>query len=126
MKRKKLVLSCLLALGVSSAGFALTGCDFEGLKDVTLGGHVHSYKASIILPNCQEMGYTIYTCACGATYQSDYVNKLDHRVVIDEAVPASCVREGLTVGAHCGVCGITIIAQKPVKPNDFNVSMSIK
>ena len=38
----------------------------------------------------------------------------DHQIVIDEAVPATCVDTGLTAGAHCSVCGEILVAQETV------------
>ena len=33
----------------------------------------HSYSAKITAPTCTERGYTSYTCTCGDSYLSDYV-----------------------------------------------------
>ncbi|MBO7326627.1 MAG: hypothetical protein J6U74_03860, partial [Clostridia bacterium] len=38
----------------------------------------------------------------------------DHQIVIDEAVPATCVDSGLTAGAHCFICGEILVAQETV------------
>ena len=38
----------------------------------------------------------------------------DHQIVIDEAVPATCVDTGLTAGAHCSVCNAVIVPQETV------------
>lgn len=40
--------------------------------------HTHSYQEEIILPSCTKLGYTLYTCSCGETYQDNYVDKIDH------------------------------------------------
>ena len=37
-----------------------------------------------------------------------------HTVVIDEAVSATCTRDGLTEGKHCSVCGTVLTAQEEV------------
>ena len=116
--KKKGILSCLLTLGVVSSVMALTGCDSGNSKDSTPGGHVHSYETWTVLPSCQEMGYIEHLCACGDRYQSDYVSRLDHTIVIDQAVAPTCAQEGKTMGAHCSVCGTTIIAQEPVETTE--------
>ena len=35
--------------------------------------HTHSYSQKITEPTCTEKGYTTYTCSCGDTYTSNYV-----------------------------------------------------
>ncbi len=35
--------------------------------------HTHSYSKKPTEPTCTEKGYTTYTCSCGDTYVSDYV-----------------------------------------------------
>lgn len=116
--KKKGILSCLLTLGVVSSVMALTGCDSGNFKDGTPGGHVHSYETWTVLPSCQEMGYTEHLCACGDRYQSDYVSRLDHTIVIDQAVAPTCAQEGKTMGAHCSVCGTTLIAQESLETTE--------
>ena len=36
----------------------------------------------------------------------------EHTIVVDEAVPATCIQTGLTQGAHCSECGEVIVSQK--------------
>lgn len=36
--------------------------------------HKHSYTKKVIDPTCTNKGYTIYTCSCGDSYKSDYVD----------------------------------------------------
>ncbi len=43
--------------------------------------HIHSYTAQTTAPTCTEQGYTTYTCACGDSYVSDYVAKMEHNFV---------------------------------------------
>ena len=38
----------------------------------------HTYTAKITRPTCTEQGYTTYTCDCGESYVSDYVNANGH------------------------------------------------
>ncbi|MBR2047484.1 MAG: leucine-rich repeat protein [Oscillospiraceae bacterium] len=40
--------------------------------------HEHDYTPQIVEPTCTEEGYTLYTCACGDSYEDDYVEALDH------------------------------------------------
>ena len=43
--------------------------------------HTHSYTATVVEPTCTERGYTLYECACGHSYQSNFTNALDHDYV---------------------------------------------
>ena len=36
--------------------------------------HTHTYTPTITAPTCTQQGYTIYTCVCGDSYVSDYVD----------------------------------------------------
>lgn len=38
----------------------------------------HQYVSEITVPTCTEQGYTTYTCACGDSYVSDYVDAAGH------------------------------------------------
>lgn len=60
--------------------------------------------------------------ACGDTTDStdqsgngDFVvTGCAHNIVIDEAVPATCTKTGLTEGKHCSKCGEVLLAQTEV------------
>ena len=40
--------------------------------------HTHSYEAVVTAPTCIDAGYTTYTCICGDSYETDYVDALGH------------------------------------------------
>ncbi len=41
--------------------------------------HTHNYKVTgTVNPTCTEQGYSVYTCACGDTYQADYKDAFGH------------------------------------------------
>lgn len=52
------------------------------------GGHItwspycpfnsHEYVPTVISPTCTDQGYTSYTCICGDSYVTDYVDALSH------------------------------------------------
>ncbi len=75
-------------------------------------GHTHSYTKAVTAPTCTDKGYTTYTCSCGNSYVSDYVNANGHTEVVDAAVAATCEKTGLTEGKHCSVCNAVLTAQK--------------
>ena len=41
-------------------------------------------------------------------------NEHVHTIVIDEAIPPTCLEEGKTEGKHCSVCGEIIVAQETI------------
>ncbi len=41
----------------------------------------HNYIETLVLPTCEEQGYTIFTCLCGHTYNGNYVDALGHNGV---------------------------------------------
>ena len=81
----------------------------------------HDYNAVVTAPDCENGGYTTYTCTvCGDTYVGDYVDALGHTEVIDEAVAPTCTATGLTEGKHCSACGKVLIAQTAVDVVDHD------
>lgn len=65
-------------------------CNFTKIEEIPTTGitpdnpepetpeHTHDYKTTITAPKCDKQGYTIYTCDCGDSYVSDYINALEH------------------------------------------------
>ena len=103
----KQIVLVLMLIGI----LALVSCSFRGCGEEK---HEHSYIANVINPTCTEQGYTTYTCDCGDSYVSDYVDALEHTEVVDAAVAPTCTETGLTEGSHCSVCETIIVAQKIV------------
>ncbi|MBQ8236677.1 MAG: hypothetical protein IJZ39_00790 [Oscillospiraceae bacterium] len=78
----------------------------------------HTWDDGVVTtaPTCAAKGVKTYTCTfegCGASYTEE-IETADHTPVTDAAVPATCTETGLTEGAHCSVCGETIVAQSVV------------
>ncbi len=84
------------------------------LSVALVGCHEHQYTERVVVPTCEEGGYTVYTCECGETYQDDFVEPLGHTEVVDSAVDATCTSDGLTEGKHCSVCNKVLVAQNTV------------
>ena len=64
---------------------------------------------------CTETGVKSVHCNnCSATRYSTEIAKKEHTPVEDDAVAATCTKDGLTAGSHCSECGTVITAQKIV------------
>ncbi|MBQ9848401.1 MAG: leucine-rich repeat protein [Clostridia bacterium] len=72
------------------------GCDANIVWGHGADTHEHSYDAIVIAPDCENGGYTVYTCLiCGDGYESDFVAALGH-----SANEANCTEDSV-----CSRCG---------------------
>ena len=76
-------------------------------SDNTQTEHSHSYTKNVIAPTCTVSGYTVYTCECGDTYNSDEVAVLNHSYTSVATAP-TCTDEGYTTYT-CTGCSDTYI-----------------
>ncbi len=58
--------------------------------------HIHNYTETVTEPTCTEQGYTTYTCDCGDSYVSDYVDSTGHAYIIEEK-QANCTESGYKI-----------------------------
>ena len=86
--------------------------DIKITIDVSISEHSHSYTKTVVGPQCLVGGYTIYSCACGYSYNADQTPAKGHTEVIDPAIPATTTSTGLTEGKHCSVCNTIIVKQE--------------
>lgn len=80
----------------------------------------HEYNESYKVvkdATCTEKGIIRYYCVCGKA-KDEEIPLTEHEAVIDEAVAATCTKEGKTQGSHCGVCNAVIIPQENVPKAD--------
>lgn len=85
-------------------------------KEVEICDHTFGDWITVKEPKCLGIaGEQEATCTkCGTTEHQDVVIEGHISVVDDPAVAATCKKEGLTAGKHCGVCGTVIVAQTPI------------
>lgn len=68
--------------------------------DPPAAAHTHSYAASVVAPTCTAQGYTVHTCACGASYNDTYTAAVGHHWAEWAAVCSVGVKE-----RNCSACG---------------------
>ena len=65
--------------------------------------HTHAYSSVVIQPTCTQQGYTSYSCACGDSYNDNYVTELGHSYTTTVTKP-TFTSEGYT-DYYCTRCG---------------------
>ena len=86
-----------------------TGHDFgtDGVCSVcsyTPDPHDHTLTKTVTAATCTTVGYTTYTCDCGYSYRTDYIDQLGHRW--DEGkvtTEKTCTTNGITTFT-CSAC----------------------
>lgn len=69
-------------------------------------------------PTCTKKGLETLKCTRCDETKTRVSDALDHHIVVDPAVPATCTKDGLSEGKHCDRCGKVITAQETVvKPH---------
>ena len=89
-------------------------CGYSYEEEIPATGH--SWNAGEITKEatCEEKGEKAYTCAnCGNT-TTEEIPATGHTEVKDEAVEATCEKDGLTEGSHCSVCKKVLKAQETI------------
>ena len=64
--------------------------------------------------SCFEEGKTVKQCDICRKSITQTIERLDHSIVIDLEIAATCTETGLTEGSHCGVCGEVLVEQKVI------------
>ena len=94
MKKRsvRVLFACALALAV--------GCFTAACKE-----HEHEYTQVVTPPTCTERGYTTYSCACGESYDDNYVEALDHDWGEGEVTEEPTCTEAGEETFTCSRCG---------------------
>ncbi len=75
-------------------------------------------------PTCTEIGWDAYEYCTACTYTTyEEKSALEHDIIIDEAVDATCTSTGLAQGQHCSRCDGATISQEviSVKSHEYTV-----
>ena len=100
--------------GIKSRVCLADGCDASEDEVIPRVDHVHNYTTEVVAPTCVDRGYTVYTCRCGDTYNSDYVDAIGHSWDAGTVLlAATCVSEG-TKEFKCTVCESTRVDTIPI------------
>ena len=88
---------------------SLNNKDFSGKALQKLGhrsmlwSHLQNRRErQVTPPNCTEKGYTTFTCACGHSYQGDYVDALGHSYQTTVVQPTYTHKGYTDYVCHCG------------------------
>ena len=69
----------------------------------------HTYETATTAPTCIEQGYTTFTCHCGHSYKSNFVDASGHTkasAVIENKIEPTCVNNGrYEKVVYCSICG---------------------
>ena len=78
----------------------------------------HNYSSSVTEPDCENGGYTTYTCSvCSNSYTDNHVNALGHSSKTVSGKTPTCTENGLTDGAICSVCDEVLVPQTEIPAN---------
>lgn len=87
----------------------------------------HDYKETIVQPECDAEGYTIYRCTrCGDEYKDNFTQKLPHSYE-PTVVPSTCTERGYTKYT-CTACGHNYIDEQsytPEKGHSYKVAEEV-
>ncbi len=76
-------------------------CSYNDTQLIPVKGHIHTYTERMVAATCTTEGYTLYKCACGEQYKSNYTNALGHKYYLEK-----------TVKQDSGVYRITLFCEK--------------
>ena len=94
---------------------ACRNCEYVRIESLPELGH--DYKETIVQPECDAEGYTIYSCTrCGDEYKDNFTQKLPHSYE-PTVVPSTCTERGYTKYT-CTACGHNYIDEQSYTPEN--------
>ena len=106
----------------TDGGFTTFTCSCgEKYVDDKIAALGHDYVRTVVDPTCTENGYTLNKCErCDYSYQEKPTAAKGHTKIVDVAVDPTCTATGLTEGAHCQDCNVTLVEQNKIPANGHN------
>lgn len=109
----------------TSAATSFPTSTINSTESINSTKHTHTYKSVVSKPDCITSGYTTYTCACGYSFQDDYVKSLGHKwskwTTVKEATTST---DGQRVRS-CSVCNRTDYLSIPQLPPRFTKAVGV-
>lgn len=82
--------------------------------------HIFGAWKVVSKASCTKTGERRRDCTVCDYYETEMINKLEHTIVTDAAVSATCTENGLSAGSHCSVCGTIVVAQSVIEATGHN------
>ena len=102
--------------------FVCDGCEDTYTEEIPAKGH--SYQETIVLPSCEEGGYTQKVCSvCGDTVTENETEALGHDYV-ESVLPATCTEKGL-ITYTCSRCEQSYTEEIPLIPHIFETKVLV-
>ena len=80
--------------------------------------HIHIYDKEVVLPTCENKGYTLYICECGEMYKDNY-DSLGHDLVERPKVEPTCTEIGCEAYVECTRCSFSTYKELPALGHDL-------
>lgn len=83
----------------------------------SVGECEHSFRelSVKIKASCSEEGKILKQCDICRTITTETIERLQHSIVTDHQIAATCTETGVTEGSHCSVCG-TVLEKQEIIP----------
>ncbi|MBO4989185.1 MAG: leucine-rich repeat domain-containing protein [Clostridia bacterium] len=100
--------------------YVCDGCEEQYTEEIPAKGH--SYAETVILPSCEEGGYTQKVCSvCGDTVIENEMEALGHDYG-ESVLPATCTEAGV-ITYTCSRCEQSYTEEIPLVPHTFETKV---
>ncbi len=118
--KKNLIFSYLLIILI----FSLSAC-IKPSNTCDNGEHNTEWIVTIE-PTCSTYGSKDLVCKdCKIIVTTAKIEFIEHTIVIDEKVEATCKKEGHTEGSHCSICNTVILEPAVINPTGHDYVLDV-